>query len=121
MTSLTGRAAHSADLCHGPHRLEKCNGKGHFPSHCFEPFKNSPKSPQDREKEGDSSFCAFATDSKAQPCKIRGEFGGRNPAAACLFHHRKAKEDSLSSPCVPNTHNGLCPPFMLQTEAGMGR
>lgn len=42
MTSLTSMAMHSDDLCHDPHRAEKCDGKGHFSSHCFELFKNPP-------------------------------------------------------------------------------
>lgn len=105
MTSLTSMAMHSDDLCHDPHRAEKCDGKGHFSSHCFELFKNPPpkKSPQERKKEGDLSFCAVAIDSKAQPCKISVEVGGGTRQQRAFFTTAKPKRDHCPLPVSP-TH-----------------
>lgn len=68
MTSLTLGVTHSNDLCHNPHIIserekhQKGDVKGHFPSHCFVLLR-AKKSPQEREKKGDLSFCLLAIDS----------------------------------------------------------
>lgn len=69
MTSLIPGVTHSTDLCHNPHIIsererhhQKGDVKGHFPSHCLVLLRTK-KSPQDREKKGDLSFCLLAIDS----------------------------------------------------------
>lgn len=70
MTSLIPGVTHSTDLCHNPHIIsererhhQKGDVKGHFLSQCLVLLRGKKKSPQDRGKKGDLSFCLLAIDS----------------------------------------------------------
>lgn len=102
-------------------RHQKGDVKGHFPSLVCT-FKKPKKSPQERKKIETCSFVSchwFSQCEKAQPCKISVEVGG-GPQQQCAFFHRRNLKEIHCPPCVPNTHSGVCPLFMVQTEAGKG-
>lgn len=107
---------HSADLCHDPQRAEKCDGKGRFSSHCSELFKNPPKTSSGKEKREACPIVQLPSIQKHNRVKSALK-SGEERGSSVPFYHRQAKEGSLSSPCVPDTHNGLCPAFSLHTGA----
>lgn len=115
MTSLTGRATRSGDLCHDPHRIEKCNGKGHFPSHCFEPFKNSQKSPQERKKRETRPFVRLPPIQKHNRVKSVVNSGGGPRQQRAFFTTAKPKRDHCPLPVSPtptmgSPHHSRCKP-----------
>lgn len=124
MTSLALWVTHSNDLCHNPHIISerlrrKGDVKGHFPSPVctFKEQRRIKKSSGERERES-RPFVARQCE-KAQPCKISVEVGG-GPQRQCAFFHRWNLKHIHCPSCVPNTHSGVCPLFMVQTEAGKG-
>lgn len=128
MTSLTLRVTHFTDLCHNPHIIsekrddtKKVMSKVTFP-HWFVLLRSQKKSPQEREKKETCPFVSchwFSQCEKAQPCKISVEVGG-GPQPQCAFFTAANLKEIHCPRCVPNTHSGVCPLFMVQTEAGKG-
>lgn len=83
--------------------LKNAMAKVTFPLTVFSSLRTPPKSPQERKKGGDLSFCGLAIDSKAQPCKISVEVGGGTRQQRAFFTSAKPKRDHCPLP-VSQTH-----------------
>lgn len=93
--------------------LKNAMAKVTFPLTVLSSLRIPKKSPQERKKEGDLSFCAVAIDSKAQPCKISVEVGGGTRQQRAFFTTAKPKRDHCPPPVSPthtmgSAHHSRC-------------
>lgn len=103
-------------------QCEKGEVRGHFPLTLFCTFK-SRKVLRKEEKRGDLSFCLLAIDSDSVKKHNRVKSvlkSGGGPQQQCAFFTDTNLKESHCPPCVPNTHSGVCPLFLVQNEAGKG-